>query len=100
MIDTAHEELLRAVRKTVLTSPIAVSPDEFGSHHAVAVVVPIEIATDLIPALAPVEGLMRPSHRQRVTSVDAFFGGSGSLWLCEAVRLRVGSNVVLTFCNA
>ncbi len=29
-----------------------------------------------------------------------FRGGSGGFRLCEAVRLRVGADVALTFCNA
>ncbi len=41
----------------------------------------------------------RPALRASL-SVDAFSGRVRAFRLCEAVRVRVGADVVLTFCNA
>ena len=52
-----RDDLVEAARRRVMGSPMAVEKDEAGSHNVVALVVPIETATDLLLALARVEGL-------------------------------------------
>lgn len=62
----AYTDLVVAVRTAMLVSVAACEPDEHGSHHMTALLVPVDAATDLIMALARIEGLTPVPQRQYV----------------------------------